>query len=66
MSKQMLDGVSTQLGPRLKQGYHSTFLGKLNQAGYSVYLWKLEFNDRKDDYLVKMAVKDGKVRFLLQ
>jgi len=67
MSKQMLDGVSTQLGPRLKQGYHPTFLGKLNQAGFSVYLWKLEFNDRKDDYLVKMAVKDGKVGgFLIQ
>ncbi len=67
ITKQMLDGVSTQLGPRLKQGYHSTSLGKLNQQGYSVYLWKLEFNDRKDDYLVKMAVKDGKVGgFLLQ
>jgi hypothetical protein len=67
MSKQMLDGVSTQMGPRLKLGYHSTFLGKLTQQGYSVYLWKLEFNDRKDDILVKMAVKDGKVGgFLLQ
>ena len=67
MSKQMLDGVSTQLGPRLKQGYHATVLGKLNQQGYTVYLWKLEFNDKKDDYLVKMAVKDGKVGgFLLQ
>jgi len=67
MNKQMLDGVSTQIGPRMKQGYHATFLGKLNQQGYTVYLWKLEFNDRKDDYLVKMAVKDGKVGgFLLQ
>ena len=67
MSKQMLDGVSTQLGPRLKQGYHPTALGKLSQQGYTVYLWKLEFNDKKDDYLVKMAVKDGKVGgFLLQ
>ncbi|HEX9302849.1 MAG TPA: hypothetical protein VGA31_00195 [Thermoanaerobaculia bacterium] len=67
MNKQMLDGVSTQIGPRMKQGYHATFLGKLNQQGYTVYLWKLEFNDRKDDYLVKMAVRDGKVGgFLLQ
>ena len=67
ITKQMLDGVSTQIGPRLKQGYHATSLGKLNQQGYSVYLWKLEFNDRKDDLLVKMALKDGKVGgFLLQ
>lgn len=61
MTRQMLEGVSQQLGPRLKQGYHAAFLGKLNQQGYTVYLWRLEFEDRKDDLLVKMAVKDGKV-----
>jgi hypothetical protein len=30
----------------------------LNQQGYIVYLWKLEF---EDDRLVTIAVKDGKV-----
>jgi hypothetical protein len=33
----------------------------LNQQGYTVYLWKLEFKDGKDDVLVTMAVRDGKV-----
>lgn len=61
LTKQMLDGVSQQLGPRLKQGYRTAFLGKLNQRGFTVYLWKMEFDDRKDEVLVKMAVKDGKV-----
>jgi hypothetical protein len=53
--------VSRQLAARLKQGYHATFLGQLDQQGYTVYLWKLSFDDKKDDHLVKMAVKDGKV-----
>jgi hypothetical protein len=60
-TKAMLDGISAQFAPRLKQGYTSTFLGSLNQQGYIVYLWKLEFNDGKDDRLVLIAVKDGKV-----
>ena len=61
MTRQMLEGVSQQLGPRLKQGYRAAFLDNLNQQGHTVYLWKLEFKDRKDDLLVRMAVKDGKV-----
>lgn len=61
MTQQMLAGVSAQFGPRLKQGYTTTFLGTLNQEGYTVYLWKLAFNDRQDDRLVTLAVKDGKV-----
>jgi hypothetical protein len=61
MTKPMLDSLSRQLGPRLRQGYTASFLGMLNQEGYTVYLWKLEFKDGKDDVLVTMAVRDGKV-----
>ncbi len=61
MTKPMLDSVSRQLGPRLKQGYTASLLGMLNQEGYTVYLWKLEIKHGKDDVLVTMAVRDGKV-----
>lgn len=61
MTRQMLNGVAAELGPRLNAGYTSTFLGTLNQQGYTVYLWKLEFKDGKDDRVVTMAVRDGKV-----
>ncbi len=61
MTKEMLAGVSAQLGPRLNQGYTPTFFGTVNEQGYIVYIWKLEFKDGKDDRLVTMAVKDGKV-----
>jgi hypothetical protein len=40
MTKQMLEGVSQQLGPRLQKGYTTSFLGSLEQHGFTVYLWK--------------------------
>ena len=61
MTKPMLDSVNRQLGPRLRQGYTASFLSTLKQQGYTVYLWKLEFKDGKDDVLVTMSVRDGKV-----
>jgi len=65
MTQRMLDGMSVELAPRLNQGYTATFLGTLNQEGYTVYLWKLAFKDGKDDLLLTMAVKDGKVGGLI-
>ena len=61
MTRQMLDGVNQQLGPRLKAGYTVSYLGKLNQHGFAVHLWRIEFKDGKDDLLATMSVKDGKV-----
>ena len=61
MTKAMLDTVNAEFAPRLKQGHTSTFLGTVKQQGYTVYLWKLEFKDGKDDRVVTMAFKDGKV-----
>ena len=67
LTPQMFDGVAATLGPRLKAGYKTKYLGKLRQQGSAVYLWKLEFTDGKDEALVKMAVKDKKIAgFLLQ
>ena len=61
MTQAMFDTFSGQFAPRLNQGYTATFLARLNQAGYALYLWKLEFKDGGDDRLVTMVVKDGKV-----
>jgi hypothetical protein len=61
MTKPMLDSLSRGLAPRLRLGYTAAFLGKLNQEGFTVYLWKLEFQDGRDDVLVTLAVKGGQV-----
>ena len=61
LTKQMLEGVSNQLAPRLKKGYMCSYLGELKQQGCKVYLWKLVYKDGEDDTLAKMVLKDGKV-----
>ncbi len=61
ITKQMFGGISTQISPRMKKGYDTTYLGQLKQQGCQVYLWKLEFKDAGDDTLAKLVLKDGKV-----
>lgn len=46
---------------RMKSGYTSSYLGTLSKGGYSVSYWKLVIKDGKDDVLVSMAMKNGKV-----
>jgi hypothetical protein len=61
MTKEMLASINQSLASRLKQGYVTTFLTRLNQQGFAVYTWKMEFRDGNDDVLIFLALKDGKV-----
>lgn len=60
-TKSMFENMSRQLAPRMEKGYSTEFFGKLNQQGYVVYVWKLEFKDVQGDYLLTLFVKDEKV-----
>ena len=60
-TKKMFDELSQRLGPRLRQGYTADFLTTMNQQGYVVYVWKLSFMDKKDDFLATLFVKNGNV-----
>jgi len=67
LTRQMLEGVSLQMAPRMKKGYDVTYLGELKQQGCQVTLWKLAYKDGGDDTLARLTLKDGKVAgFLLQ
>ncbi|GAB1718851.1 MAG: hypothetical protein NTAFB09_05820 [Nitrosospira sp.] len=61
MTKEMLASINQSLASRLKQGYATTFLTRLNQQGFAVYTWKMEFKDGNDDVLIFLALKDGKI-----
>lgn len=61
LTKQMLEGVSAQLAPRMQKGYDVSYLGELKQQGCQVHLWKLAYRDGGDDTLAKLVLKDGKV-----
>ena len=61
LTKTAFDSGTSQVLPRLRAGYTPAYLGTLNQGGFAVQLWKLTFKDGKDDVLVSMAMKEGKV-----
>ena len=61
LTKAMFEQVCAEMAPRMNQGYEATFLGELKQQGYKVFLWKMAFKDEGDDFLVKLAMEDGKV-----
>lgn len=67
ITKQIFEGVSAQMIPRMKLGYKAQYLGSLKQRGQDVSVWKIIYKDGGDDTLAKMWLQDGKVAgFLLQ
>jgi hypothetical protein len=65
ISKEMFDSVSTQLSPRITEGYNITYFGNLKQLEYQIYLWKLSFADGGDEFVVRMAMNGDKVSGIL-
>jgi hypothetical protein len=61
LTLQQFEAVANMVGPRLKQGYKLSYLTKLRKGPYATYLWKVEFADGKDEALVTMSIKNGKV-----
>ncbi|AKG20750.1 hypothetical protein [Calothrix sp. 336/3] len=65
ISQEMFDSVSSLLAPRMAEGYDITYFGNLKQSEYQIYLWKLSFADDGDEFVARMAIKDGKVGGIL-
>jgi hypothetical protein len=65
ITKQMFEGVSEQLAPRMKKGYSITYFGHLKQDNYQIYLWKLSFEDCGDEFVARMTMNGDKVAGIL-
>ncbi len=65
ISKEMFDAVSSQLAPRMKEGYDIAYFGNLKQMEYEIYLWKLSFADGGDEFVARMTVNGDKVAGIL-
>ena len=65
ITKQMFEGVSEQLAPRMKNGYLTTYFGHLKQDIFQIYLWKLSFEDGGDEFVARMAMDGDKVAGIL-
>lgn len=65
ITKQMFEGVSEQLAPRMEQGYSIVYFGHLKQRDYQVYLWRLSFADGGDEFVTRMTMDGDKVAGIL-
>jgi hypothetical protein len=65
ITKDMFDSVSSQLAPRMFDGYTITYFGHIKQHEYQIYLWKLSFVDDGDEFVVRMAMNEDKVAGIL-
>jgi len=65
ITKQMFEGVSEQLAPRMEKGYSLTYFGHLKQGDYPIYLWKLSFADGGDEFVTRMTLNGDKVAGIL-
>ncbi|VXD13011.1 hypothetical protein [Planktothrix paucivesiculata] len=65
ITKQMFEGVSEQLAPRMEKGYSITYFGYLKQGDYQIYLWKLSFEDGGDEFVTRMTMNGDKVAGIL-
>ena len=53
--------IALRFGPRLRDGYRISPLGRLNQSGHLVTLWKISFDGNRDDVLATLGMRAGKV-----
>ena len=65
ISKEMFDSVSSQLSPRMAEGYNITYFGHLKQHEYQTYLWKLSFVDGGDEFVARMTMNGDQVGGIL-
>ena len=65
ITRQMFEGVSEQLAPRMEEGYTTTYFGHLKQLHYQIYLWKLSFEDGGDEFVIRMTMDGDNVAGIL-
>lgn len=59
--------LAAKFAPMLESGYTATYMGEFEQAGTTVYYWRLTFTTDPDDYLAKLGIRAGKLRgFLIE
>lgn len=61
ITQEALSSVSYQLGSLIQGGYKSEYLAALNQRGFVVHLWKINYIGSTENTLAKLVISDGKV-----
>ena len=49
--KQMFESIGTRMAPR----YSAVYMGELNKPGFKTFIFKLVFNDKRNDVLLTLS-----------
>ena len=60
-AKEAFQRASETIAPLCREGYELQFLGSMTQEGSDIYLWKLIPAAGQNQFLVRLALKDGKI-----
>jgi hypothetical protein len=60
-SKEAFQRASETLSPLCRDGYELQFLTEMTQSGSEVHLWKLVPATGQNQFLVRLALKNGKI-----
>ncbi|MGJ8656433.1 MAG: hypothetical protein ACSHX6_08275 [Akkermansiaceae bacterium] len=67
MTEKLLNGVSKQVAPLMKEGYKKVYMGALNRGRFITYYWKLDFDGENvadklaELSIAELSIADGKV-----
>jgi len=60
-AKEAFQRASETIAPLCREGYELQFLGSMTQEGSDIYLWKLLPAAGQNQFLVRLALKNGKI-----
>ena len=60
-AKEAFQRASETVAPLCREGYELQFLTSMRQAGSDIYLWKLIPAEGQNQFLVRLALKNGKI-----
>ena len=60
-AKEAFQRASETIAPLCREGYELQFLGSMTQEGSDIYLWKLIPAAGQNQFLVRLALKNGKI-----
>jgi len=61
MTPELFQLAISEIGPRLRGGFNSAFLGRLSKGGKEVFLWKITPSKNPDQLLVTLILENNKV-----
>jgi len=61
MTPELFRSAQNEIGIRLREGYVSTYLGKISKSNREIFLWKITTSRNSDQLLATLVLEKNKV-----